>query len=103
MRRETAHAKAQRIEGQELRRLGWHESDLTRRSKGDPEKIALAARLRRETTLTIQQIAQRVHRGTSRSANARFHAWMHPQAGGAPGRNAKVAKNEQTSVRKRTI
>ena len=63
MRRETAHAKAQRIEGQELRRLGWHESDLTRRSKGDPEKIALAARLRRETTLTIQQIAQRVHRG----------------------------------------
>ena len=48
LRRETSQAKAERIVGEELRWLGWHEGDLTRRSKGDPEKLALAARLRRE-------------------------------------------------------
>jgi len=92
LRRETAQAKAERIVGEELRRLGWHEGDLTRRPKGDLEKMALAARLRRETTLTIQQIAQRVHLGTSRSANARLHAWMHPKAGVAPRKINKGAK-----------
>ncbi len=48
LRRETSQAKAERIVGEELRRLGWHEGDLTRRPKGDPEKMALAARLRQE-------------------------------------------------------
>ena len=91
LRRETSQAKAERIVGEELRRLGWHEGDLTRRPKGDPEKMALAARLRQETTLTIQQIAQRVHLGTSRSANARLHAWMHPKAGAGPRKTDKGA------------
>ena len=91
LRREAAQAKGERIVGEELRRQGWHEGDLTRRPKGDPEKMALAARLRRETTLTIQQIAQRVHLGTSRSANARLHAWMQPKARVAPQKTAKVA------------
>ena len=91
-RRETSQAKAERVVGEESRRLGWHEGDLTRRPKGDLEKMALAARLRRETTLTIQQIAQRVHLGTSRSANARLHVWMHPKAGVAPRKINKGAK-----------
>src|ERR1035437_7909877 len=68
LRRETSQAKAERIVAEALRRLGWKEDELVRRRKGDPEKMALAARLRRETTLTIQQIARRVHLGTSRSA-----------------------------------
>lgn len=76
LRRETANAKADRIIGQELNRLGWTEADLAEHPKGDPRKLALAANLRRETTLTIKEIATRVHLGTSKSANARLHRWM---------------------------
>ena len=74
--RETAEAKADRIVGEELRRLGWKEADLANRPKSDPAKLALAARLRTETTLTIKAIATRAHLGTSKSANARLHSWM---------------------------
>jgi len=59
-----------------LARLGWSETDLASRRKSDPAKLALAARLRQETTLTIKALAARVHLGTSKSANARLHNWM---------------------------
>ena len=36
-------------------RRGWSESELSRRRKSDPAKIDLAARLRRDTTLTITE------------------------------------------------
>jgi hypothetical protein len=39
----------------------------------DPAKLALAARWRRETTLSLRAIAARVHLGTSKSASARLH------------------------------
>jgi hypothetical protein len=45
----------------------------------DPGKLALAARLRKETTLPLKWIAGRVGLGTS-SANTKLHLWM--QAGG---------------------
>ena len=35
-----------------LKRLGWAESELTRRRKGDRQKVALARRLRPETTMS---------------------------------------------------
>jgi putative transposase len=76
MRRETAQAKAERIVAEELRRLGWNETELAGRRKSHPAKLALAARLRQETTLSIKEIAARVHLGTSKSANARLHQWM---------------------------
>ena len=76
LRRETAQAKAGRIVGEELRRLGWKEKELAKRAKTDPGKLEMAARLRRETTLAIKEIAARVHLGTSKSANARLHEWM---------------------------
>jgi len=41
--------------------LGWTGADLKQRNKSAPEKLELAARLRRETTLTIKEIAQRLH------------------------------------------
>src|SRR5439155_832819 len=72
LRRETAEAKAKRIVAQELRRLGWKETELASRRKSDPAKLAIAARLRKETTLSIKSIAARVHLGTSKSANARL-------------------------------
>jgi hypothetical protein len=51
-----------------LGRLGWKETDLASRPKTDPAKLALAARLRKETTLSIKAIAARAHLGTSKSA-----------------------------------
>ncbi len=49
---------------QELRRMGWKEGELSQRAKSDPGKVGLAAQLRQETTLTMGQIAQRLHMGT---------------------------------------
>ena len=46
--------------------------------------LALAARLRKETTLSIKGIAAWVYLGTSKSANARLHQWMGPAAAPAP-------------------
>jgi hypothetical protein len=57
-------------------RLGWRKAELKKRPKGDPGKLALAARLRRETALSIKEIAGQAHLGTSKSANARLHRWM---------------------------
>ena len=51
---------------------------MAARAKSDPAKLAMAARLRKETTLSIKSIAARVHLGTSKSANARLHQFMAP-------------------------
>ena len=59
---------------------GWKERDLIVGRKSDAGKLAIAGRLRRETTLTIGKIAQRLHLGSSKSANARIHEWMRAQA-----------------------
>ena len=48
--------------------------------KNDPGKLAIAARLRRETTLPLKAIAARVGLGTSKAANAKLHRYM---SGGA--------------------
>jgi len=51
------------------------EEDLRQRPKGDPAKIALAARPRKETTLTIGQIAQRLQMGSRNTLNNHLHQW----------------------------
>jgi REP element-mobilizing transposase RayT len=76
LRSETAQAKADRIVAQDLRRLGWSAEDLVDRPKNDPDKLAIAVRLRQETTLSIKAIADRVHLGTYNTANARLHRAM---------------------------
>jgi hypothetical protein len=76
LRRETAEAKGGRIVAEELQRLGWSESELMLRRRNDPDKMGIAVRLRRETTLSIKAIAARVHLGTSNTANARLHRAM---------------------------
>ena len=73
IRREAAENQAEGIIGKELARLGWTEAELERRRKGDPVKLALAARLRRETTLTMKWIATRLHLGSVQSARVRVH------------------------------
>lgn len=79
LHRESANARAERIIAEELARLGWTEADLASQRKNAPEKLALAARLRKETTLTIKQIATRVFLGTSKGANTNLHRYMQIQ------------------------
>jgi putative transposase len=75
LKRESAAGKAERIIAGELKRRRWTERDLEQRAKSEPEKLALAARLRRETTLTLPAIAARLHMGTWKSLNAKLHRW----------------------------
>jgi REP element-mobilizing transposase RayT len=63
-RTETAEAVAERIIAAELKRRRWNEADLKKRPKGDGEKVAVAARLRTETTMTVGWIAERLTMGT---------------------------------------
>ena len=79
VRRDLADRKAARIIKEELGRLGWKPRDLAKRRKSDPDKLDIAARLRRETTLTVRRIAERIHLGTPNSANALLHKWMLPR------------------------
>jgi len=52
--------------------------------KRDPSKMAIATRLRKETTLTIKSIALRLSLGTSKCANAQLRHWMqNPTLGAA--------------------
>jgi REP element-mobilizing transposase RayT len=62
--RQSALAKAQRIAAEELTWLHWGEEDLERRRKSDLQKIRIAVRLRRETTMTLEWIAERLRMGT---------------------------------------
>lgn len=63
-RAESAEATAEQIIAGELKRRRWQEADLKTRAKGDAAKVALAARLRAETTMTAGWIAERLRMGT---------------------------------------
>jgi REP element-mobilizing transposase RayT len=63
-RAETAEAWAEQIVSEELKRRRWDEAELENRRKGDAAKVALAARLRAETTMTVGWIAERLGMGT---------------------------------------
>src|SRR5258708_6625381 len=80
LRLETAQARAERIIAEELGRLGWQETDLASRRKHDPGKLQIATRLRKETTLTVKQIAGRLHLGTPKSASVRLLTAARKQA-----------------------
>ena len=90
MRLEVAQAKAERIIGEELRRLGWQEPDLSSQRKRDPGKVQIAVRLRKETTLTVKDIAARLHLGTPASASACLLAAM-TNAQSAPATQGHLA------------
>ncbi|MBE0544578.1 MAG: hypothetical protein IH623_24835 [Verrucomicrobia bacterium] len=47
----------------ELRQRRWTEQDLGRRRKPDAPKVKLAARLRAETVMTLDWIAERLRMG----------------------------------------
>ena len=57
--------------------MAWlQEADLFARRKNDAIKLEIAARLRRETTLSTKAIAARVHLGSSKAANRSLHSYM---------------------------
>ncbi len=55
-----------------FRKESWNLTEHMKLQKSDP---ALAARLRRETTLPLKRIAARVGLGTSKSANRNLYPW----------------------------
>jgi len=61
LRAETAQAKARRIIAEELQARSWTEAELGKRRNSDPAKLAIAMRLRKETTLTVKTIAGLLH------------------------------------------
>jgi REP element-mobilizing transposase RayT len=73
VRRESAEDKAGRLVRAALKEAGWKQSDLARRRKGDPVKITLARRLRRETTMPLKWICQRLEMGSWKSVNRRLY------------------------------
>jgi hypothetical protein len=63
-RAKTAEALAELIIAEELKRARWQKADLKNRPKGNLVKVALAERLRAETTTTVGWIAERRTMGT---------------------------------------
>jgi hypothetical protein len=57
---------------QELKRRGWTEEELKTRHKGDKNKVAIAAWLRRETTMTLKWIAERLSMGSWNNVSNRL-------------------------------
>jgi DNA-directed RNA polymerase specialized sigma24 family protein len=69
LRHETAVAKAERIIAEELKRARWKTADLKQHAKSHPVKMSMAIRLRKETTLSIREIAERLAMGSWKSLN----------------------------------
>lgn len=69
----SAEQKAGRIVREVLAKAGWTEDELGRRPKGDPVKVAAAARLRQETTVTLKWISARLQMGAWTHLNKRLY------------------------------
>jgi hypothetical protein len=61
---EAAEAKAERLIREALRARGITAAHLASWRKGHPFKLALVAKLRAETTVTVSWLAQRLEMGT---------------------------------------
>jgi putative transposase len=74
---EASNSDVEQAEGlvkKHLKRLHWREEELGLRRKGDRKKTILARRLRQETTMTLNWIAQRLKMGTAGSLANRLRA-----------------------------
>ena len=60
----------------ELKRRKWRATTLEARRKSDPGKLAIARRLREETTMTLAWIAERLKMGTKTHLAHLFY-WQH--------------------------
>ena len=73
-RSETESEKARRLIASELARVGWSVEQLAREQKGATVKIAIARRLRQETTMPLKWIALEMRMGTWTHLNRLLHA-----------------------------
>jgi putative transposase len=64
-RHESDEAKALQLLEAEFKRRRWTPEQLSTRRKGDKHKLAIAGRLRRETTMTFQWIAEHLVMGSA--------------------------------------
>jgi putative transposase len=64
-RKETDEQRAERLVQEWLASMGWTESELSVRAKGDAKKAELAVRLRQETPMTRDWIARRLVMGSA--------------------------------------
>ena len=64
-RQETMAARAERIVVEEMKRRRWDEAELAQRAKGDAPKVAIALRLRAQSAVTVQWIADRLQMGAA--------------------------------------
>lgn len=78
------------IISEELKRMGWKEDELAKRPKIDRAKLAMAERLRKETTLPIKWIADRLRMGTRASVNTRLQEWKRERTSGCTKDNVMV-------------
>ena len=62
-KQETDEQKAEGLVREELRRRGWTEGDLRKHRKTDAVKVKVAARVRAETVMTLDWIAERLQMG----------------------------------------
>ena len=65
----------ERMIAEALKRRKWRAGDLAARAKGDLSKVAIAARVRAETVVTVKWIAERLGMGTASYLNNRLHRW----------------------------
>jgi hypothetical protein len=65
--READLVHAEGILKDQLRQRDWTEAELSRRRKGDPDKVEMASQLREQTMMTLKWIAHRLKMG----------AWTH--------------------------
>ncbi|PAW78004.1 MAG: hypothetical protein B9S32_08895 [Verrucomicrobia bacterium Tous-C9LFEB] len=66
-RQHDVQAQAEAIVSEEIKKRRWTSEELVSRRKSDKDKIKVAQRLRRETTVTVSWIAQRLQMGTANS------------------------------------
>ena len=61
---EAAEARAEALVNDALKALGWKQGELAARPKGDRQKVQIARRLRKQSSVTLSWIAQRLQMGT---------------------------------------
>ena len=80
--------RAEEIIAEALAERGWKESDLSQQPEGDGAEVALAARPRAETTLTVEAIAERLRMGSRSNLSNKLYEWR--KKSGKPKQNRRV-------------
>jgi putative transposase len=81
-RRESEREKAERLIAAGLKQARWTEGRMEQERKGHPVKVRLGLQLRKQTTLTVAEIAERLHLGTrSYAVQLLWRAGQRPRDG----------------------